>query len=177
MSNLDLFNRLWTRLRYNNTQRRYSTDIPFKKLLGMTLNGYFAPSQDDKPSPTGPFTYRQWTTYLPSRLPKAWKLSRSFVGWTNSMEPTLDYGDMLVRVPYKEYKRRKGKLREGCIAIYEDGIGQRIVHRYIGKTSGGRFVFRGDNNFRIDPPVREEQIKDVVVQITYTWDKVLEGKD
>lgn len=88
----------------------------------------------------------------------------------------MDHGDLIMRTSYEKYKKTVGELRLGQIAIYRYGK-QRIIHRFIGKTPDGKFIFKGDNNFRADPPVEESQIEDVCIGILYTRDKILEGQD
>lgn len=71
---------------------------------------------------------------------------------SNSMEPILHRGDLLLVKGYGEYDA-------GDIAIYQSpAVKFTIVHRIIEKTDGG-FVFKGDNNPAPDKlAVKKEQI-------------------
>src|SRR3989338_10251927 len=58
---------------------------------------------------------------------------------SNSMEPILHRGDLLLVKGYDEYDA-------GDIAIYQSpAVKFTIVHRIVGEAEGG-FVFKGDNN-------------------------------
>jgi signal peptidase I len=136
----------------------------------------FNPTQTNKPSPIGILTYSQWLGIVDWTKWKQLGMTRSYTGWTNSMEPSFDHGDMLLKVPYTLWKARFGKLTVGQIAIYQYGS-TRIVHRCVGIHKDGRYIFKGDNNKTPDALVSESQIQDVVVGILFTHDKRLEKQD
>lgn len=162
------------RWRYNT--KDYSTVYDYMDLLKGEVPQYLNPTQKNKPSPVTMYTYDQVRKYVNARFPQEWKVGISFVGWTNSMEPIFDHGDLTLTIPYEHYKNEFGELREGAIAIYKLGD-TRIIHRCVGRLGDGRYVFRGDNNFRADPPVKEEQIIDVLFGVFYTKDKLIAGQD
>ncbi len=69
---------------------------------------------------------------------------------SESMEPTLYVGEMVVIQSVKDYS-------EGDIVVYMRGSTP-IIHRIIDKTSSG-FIIKGDNNPVADPGIiKKEQI-------------------
>lgn len=180
MNQLQLFNHWFARMtaKYLNQKpvEGYTATIDAKEIIMGNTSGLYKETQKDKPSPVSQFLYKDFVRILPWVTLKRSKIERSFIGWTNSMEPTFDHGDVCLKTPYEEYKKQKGELRIGQIAVYTYG-GSSIIHRYIGKTPEGLFVFKGDNNFRADPPVKEEQIEWVHIGTLHTWDKVVEVQD
>lgn len=136
----------------------------------------FQPSQENKPSSVSPFKWGDVNKYITSGFPKAWNVKVSYVGQTNSMEPSIDYGDAAILIPYSLFKSRMGTAQVGQICVY--GVnGFRVIHRIVGKTSNGKFIFRGDNNYLPDPLVNESQIEDVVIGIVSTRDKIDDKQD
>jgi len=176
MDNATLINTIIARWFSKKPREEYTATIDVTDIVLGKASGLYKETQKNKPSPVSQFTYQQWIRMLSWGALSNAVISRSFIGWTNSMEPTLDHGDLAIKTPYSTYKKIKGELRLGQIAVYSYG-NMRIIHRYIGKTSDGRFIFKGDNNFRADPPVSEEQIQDVHIGTLHTWDKVTEGQD
>jgi hypothetical protein len=92
------------------------------------------------------------------------------------MEPTLDHGDAAILMPYVKWKALMGDNLEGEIAVYRYGD-SRIIHRCLGKDQGGRWIFKGDNNFLRDAAVLDEQVEDVLIGLIFTNDKLREGQD
>lgn len=176
MDNATLINTLVARWFPKKPRKRYTAEVDVSDMVRGKTSGAYKESQKNKPSPSSQFTYNTLLRIFSWSKLKKNHITRSYTGWTNSMEPTFDYGDLIFKTPYERYKKLKGELRLGQIAIYTYGD-MRIIHRYIGKTSDGKFVFKGDNNFRADPPVKEENIVDVQVGVFHTWDKVTEGQD
>ena len=172
MDNASFVNRIIARLFPNNVEKNYSMTITVKDVLIGELPELFVATEKDKPSPSGLLSHDEAYVKASKGFPM-YKLS--FVGWTNSMEPTFDYGDLVLEIPYSSYKKQR-PLRIGEICTYTYG-GGKIIHRFIGKTPEGLFIFKGDNNKRADPPVKEEQLVDVLVGIIFTNDKIRGGED
>jgi hypothetical protein len=174
MNNADLVNWFASRFgRTNDLKQNYSSVIDVKDILTGNVPQEYAATQKNKPSPCGTKTFSQAASAFRDLFPDH---NFYYVGWTNSMEPTFDYGDLTLFVPYGEYKKQSGALRIGQIIVYSYG-NQLIIHRVIGTTSDGSFIVKGDNNYLPDPPVKESQIVSVIVGIYYTKDKVLENQD
>jgi len=176
MNNATLINRIIAKWFSKKPEKRYTATIDVSDMVLGKTSGTYKESQKNKPSPSSHLKYNEWLGVLSPGAMKLRKLTRSYVGWTNSMEPTFDYGDMVLKVNYIYFKKIIGYLPLNSIAIYLRGD-MRIIHRYIGKDSFGRFIFKGDNNFRADPPVKEEDIQDVMVAILHTRNKLIEGQD
>ena len=176
MDNASLINQWIARWVSKKPTTQYTATVDLSDLVKGQTSGTYKETEKNKPSPVSQFTYSEFVSMLPWVSLKKKGIERSFIGWTNSMEPTFDEGDVCLKTPYSEYKKKKGELRLGQMAIYTYGT-MSIIHRYIGKTSDGKFIFKGDNNFRADPPVSEEQIKYVHIGTLHTWDKVTEGQD
>lgn len=180
-ANLDLFNswmnRITSKYLSQTPKEKYTATVDLKDVLRDEVSGIYSESQKNKPSPVSPYTYNELAQILPKKFPRSWGIERSFIGWTNSMEPTFDHGDLCVRMPYKEWKQKlKGKSLIGQIAIYNYG-NSRIIHRCVAKLSDGRWVFKGDNNFRADPPVKDEDVVDVMIGVIHTRTKLDEQQD
>jgi hypothetical protein len=175
MDNASIINQWMARFFSKTPKSKYTAEIDVTDLLKGNVSGTFKESQKNKPSPSSHLSYQDWVAILGWGKLQAKHIERSFIGWTNSMEPTMDHGDMVLKVPYGHFKGKMGKLPLGSICIYQYG-NMGIIHRYIG-TSGNKFIFKGDNNFRADPPVKEEQITHVMIAILHTKDKLLEGQD
>lgn len=165
----------WFAERFAPTEKRYSTLISNDALFTNKLDGMFAATQGNKPSPTSPLKFNQLRSEL--SFPRSWGVHYSMVGHTNSMEPVFDYGDAAYQIPYAKWKELTGgQSLEGEIAIYRYGD-SRIIHRCIGKDSVGRWIFKGDNNFLRDAPVEDSQVEDVLLAIVFTGDKLVAGQD
>ena len=86
---------------------------------------------------------------------------------TASMEPTIMTGDfVLTKIA------EKSELEIGDIAVYRkaDSFGHptsyRIIHRIIGTTDEGDYIFKGDNNPEPDRwSVRPEQVEYKVIKV------------
>lgn len=176
MDNASIINNFIARFFPQKPSSQYTATIDVSAAVRGETSGAYKESQSNKPSPVSQFTYSGVLRLFSWTLLKKNHVLRSYAGWTNSMEPTLDSGDLILRTPYAEYKKRKGSLRLGQIAIYRYGQ-TRIIHRFIGTLPDGRLVFKGDNNFRADPPVPESSVEDVMIGVVYTWDKVSENQD
>lgn len=180
-ANLDLFNswmdRITSKYLSSTPKEKYTATVDVKDLLRDKVGGTYKESQKNKPSPVSPFTYNEVAQILPKKFPTAWGIERSFAGWTNSMEPTLDHGDLILRMPYSEWKRKlKDRSLLGQVAIYNYG-NQRIIHRCVARLDDGRWVFKGDNNFRADPPVKDEDVVDIMIGLIHTRTKLDEAQD
>lgn len=176
MDNASLINQWVARWLSKKPKKKYTAEVDVSDMITGKTSGIYRETQKNKPSPVSQFTYSDLVRLIKWRAFSRQDIERSFIGWTNSMEPTMDHGDLCLKTPYDVYKKKKGELRVGQIAIYQYN-NMNIIHRFIGKDSRGRFIFKGDNNFRADPPVKEEQIKEVHIGTIHTWDKVTEGQD
>jgi hypothetical protein len=170
----DLVNWFVERFDLRSPQKQFSTTIEYTDLISGKASGTFKETQKNKPSPSSPLRFSEVRSEM--TFPRDWSVRTCYVGWTNSMEPTLDYGDAPFIMPFAKWKTLTDGNLEGEIAIYRYGD-LRIIHRCIGKDTRGRWIFKGDNNFLPDAPVEESQVEDVVIGIMFTNDKLREGQD
>jgi len=114
-------------------------------------NDLFKPTQKDKPSPTSNLSLTTAKRYVRSGFNSKYRTMR--VMDTNSMEPVIDDNTLLIL----DQRPKKKDLGVGDIAVYwfKDIL---IVHRIIGYTSDGRFIFKGDNNVFPDAPVHHNKV-------------------
>jgi len=114
------------------------------------------PTQKDKPSHRSPYTEGQLLSFSRVGFPKT--VQRYMVNNTNSMEPWIDAGDVVLVLPTKD-------LHVGNVYVYRLGT-MLVIHR-LTKIKGDVLTFRGDNNFRDDLPVRKEQIVGLVFGVLW----------
>ncbi len=83
---------------------------------------------------------------------------------SRSMEPTIYCEDIVLGfVPENE-----DEINVGDIIVYENYLGEHIIHRVVGKTMEGKFSLRGDNNDYPDTVfVPFEDVKYKVISIVY----------
>ena len=78
---------------------------------------------------------------------------------SGSMRPIIEHGFVVLL-------EKTGEVQVGDIAVYEDKLGNEIIHRVVGED-GDCWIFSGDANLYDDPPVPKENVTWRVVGIFY----------
>ena len=81
---------------------------------------------------------------------------------TGSMKPTLQVGSIVYVNPFSYSENRSPTI--GDIAMYRSSTGMEYIHRIVGVTKDGDYIFKGDNNSTKDfSPVPLTSIEGKVV--------------
>jgi signal peptidase I len=64
---------------------------------------------------------------------------------SGSMRPGTDVGDVVLSVP-----RTGEEYGKGTVIVFTDSVGQRTVHRVVGREPDSRYITKGDANRTID---------------------------
>lgn len=122
----------------------------FKPQPSIVVDLNLKPTEKDKKSPSGAYSEAELLRYSKNGFPK--DVLKYQVANTNSMEPWIDAGDVVLVKPLRanEYPV------VGEVYVYRVGD-VLVIHRLV-KEENGKYRFRGDNNFRDDPwrPTKNE---------------------
>jgi len=133
----------------------------------------FEETEGNKPSPVGILSSADVAGRISKEFPT---YNVSTVGPTNSMEPLIDCGDLVLEVPMDLWLAKGGTYKVGQIFTYQYNSTTRIIHRLIGQRNG-KYLFKGDNNKLPDYLVDPSQFRTAVVGIVYTNDKIAQNQD
>ena len=100
------------------------------------------PTEKNKPSPSSHYTEGELLRYSKSGFPK--EVLKYQVSNTNSMEPWIDAGDVILVQPLAANEQPT----VGEVYVYK--VGDMLVIHRLTRVSGDKYTFRGDNNFRDD---------------------------